>query len=66
MLRSRTLCSLLTIFAVAAPLALLSGCGESQNTGLSDTKVEPVKNPAPGVVPLEDEYKSGTAGVPAK
>ena len=36
----------------------LAGCGGGQEVGPDgQVKVAPVLNPAPGVVPIEDEYK---------
>jgi len=36
----------------------LPGCGGGQETGPNgEVKVAPPLNPAPGVVPVEDEYK---------
>jgi hypothetical protein len=43
------------LLALGAPSMALPGCGGGESGTGGDVKVAPVVNPAPGVVPLEEE-----------
>lgn len=55
------------LLALGALAMALPGCGDTQETGPDgQVKVAPVVNPAPGVVPIEDEYKQQALAPKAK